>query len=76
MLNSQCLLLPSPESFFFQSSTENSVIKIYGTIILTVVVYGFETWSFKLKEDNGPRMFGNRVLRKIFRPKRNGVREE
>jgi len=51
------------------------MIKIYGTIILTVL-YGFETWSFKLKEDNRPRMFGIRVLRKIFRPKSDrGVKE-
>ena len=52
------------------------MIKIYGTIILNVVLYGFETWSFKLKEDNRPRMFSIRVLRKIFRPKRNEVTAE
>jgi len=43
---------------------------------LTVVLYGFETFSFKLKEEHRPRMFGNRVLRNIFRPKRNEVTEE
>jgi hypothetical protein len=52
------------------------MIKIYRIIILTVVLYGFETLSFPLKEEHRPRMFGSRVLRKIFRPKRNEVAEE
>jgi hypothetical protein len=38
-------------------------IKIYKTVILPVVLYGCETWSLILGEEN-------RVLRKIFGPKR------
>jgi hypothetical protein len=32
-------------------------------------VYGFETWSFILREERRPRVFKNRVLRRIFGPK-------
>jgi len=40
-------------------------IKIYRTIILTVV-YGCETWSLILKEECGLRVFENRVLRRYL----------
>jgi hypothetical protein len=43
-------------------------IKIYKTVILPVVLYGCESWSLTLRE--GLRVFENRVLRKIFGPKR------
>jgi hypothetical protein len=39
------------------------------TIILTVVLYGCETWSLTLKEENILGIFENRVLRRIFGPK-------
>jgi hypothetical protein len=35
-----------------------------------VVLYGCETWSLALREDHRLRVFENRVLRRIFRPKR------
>jgi hypothetical protein len=31
----------------------------------------FETWSLTLREEHRQREFGNRVLRRIFRPKRD-----
>jgi hypothetical protein len=43
--------------------------KIHGTIILLFVLYEFETWSLKLKEECRLRVFENRVLGRIFRPK-------
>jgi hypothetical protein len=46
-------------------------VKIYKTIILPVVLYGCETWSQTLKEEHRLRLFENRVLRKIFAPKRD-----
>jgi hypothetical protein len=49
---------------------ENLKIKIYKTVILPVVLYGCETWSFTLGEEHRLRVFENRVLRKIFGPKR------
>jgi len=48
---------------------KNIKIKIYGTIILPVVLYGFETWSLTLKEECWLRVFENRVLRRVFGPK-------
>jgi hypothetical protein len=38
-----------------------------------VVLYGCETWSLTLREENRLRLFENRVLRKIFGPKRDEV---
>jgi hypothetical protein len=52
------------------SHIKNIKIKIYGTVILPVVLYGCETWSFTLGEERRLRIFENRVLRKIFGPKR------
>jgi hypothetical protein len=51
-------------------------IKILRTIILPVVEYGCETWSITLKEERRLRVFGDRVLRRIFGPKREEVTEE
>jgi hypothetical protein len=51
-------------------------VKIYNTIILPVVLYGCETWSLTLREEHRLRMFENRVLRRIFGPKRNEVTGE
>jgi hypothetical protein len=45
-------------------------IKIYKTVILPVVLYGCETWSLTLGEEHRLRVFENRVLRRIFGPKR------
>jgi hypothetical protein len=47
--------------------------RIYGTTILPVVVYGCKTWSPTLREERGLRVFENRVLRRIFGPKREEV---
>jgi hypothetical protein len=54
----------------------NVKVKIYKTIILPVVLYGCETWSLTLREQHRLRVFENRVLRRIFGPKRNEVMEE
>ena len=48
-------------------------IKIYRTIILPIVLYGCETWSLTLCEERGQRVFENRVLRRVFGPKRDEV---
>jgi hypothetical protein len=50
--------------------------KIYKTIILQVVLYVCETWSLTLREDHRLRVFENRVLRRIFGPKRDEVTGE
>jgi hypothetical protein len=36
-------------------------------------MYGCETWSLSLREEHGLRVFENRVLRRIFAPKRDEV---
>jgi hypothetical protein len=51
-------------------------IRIYETIILPVVLYGCETWSLKLREEHRLRVFENRVLRRVFGPKRDEVTGE
>ena len=48
-------------------------IKIYRTIILPVVLYGCETWSLTLREERKLRVFENKVLRRIFGPRRDEV---
>jgi len=50
--------------------SKNIEIKIYRTIILPVVLYGYETWSLTFREEHTLKVFENRVLRKIFGPKR------
>ena len=49
--------------------------RIYRTIILPVVLYGCETWSMTLREERRLRVFENRVLRRVFGPKRDAVTE-
>jgi hypothetical protein len=39
----------------------------------SVVLYGYETWSVTLREEHRLRVFENRVLRRIFGPKREEV---
>jgi len=51
-------------------------IKIYRTIILPVVLYGCETWSLTLREELRLSVFENRVLRRVFGPKRDEVTGE
>jgi hypothetical protein len=41
-----------------------------------VVLYGCETWSLTLREEHRLREFENRVLRRIFGPKRDEVTGE
>jgi hypothetical protein len=56
--------------------SKNLKIKIYRTIILPVVLYGCETWSLTLREERRLRVFENKVLRRIFGPRRDEVTEE
>jgi hypothetical protein len=46
---------------------------IYKTTVLPVVLYGCETWSLRVREEHKLRVFENRVLRRIFGTKRDGV---
>jgi len=53
--------------------SKNIKIKIHKTIILPVVLYECETWSLTLKEEHRSRVSENRVLRRIFGPKRKEI---
>jgi hypothetical protein len=48
-------------------------LKIYKIIILPVILYGCETWFLILKEKQRLRGYENRVLRRVFRHKREEV---
>jgi hypothetical protein len=52
------------------------MIKIYRTINLPDVLNGRETWSLTLREEQKLRVFENRVLRRIFWPKRDEITGE
>jgi hypothetical protein len=42
-------------------------------IIIIIVLYGCETWSLTFTQEHRLRVFDNRVLRRIFGPKRDVV---
>jgi hypothetical protein len=56
--------------------SKNVKDKIYKTIILPVVLYGYETCSLTLRELHRLRVFENRVLRRTYGPKRDEVTEK
>jgi len=56
--------------------SKNIKIKIYRTVILPAVLYWCDTWLLTLREKHRLRVFENRVLRRIFRPKKNKVTGE
>jgi hypothetical protein len=53
--------------------SENVKIKIYITIILPLVLYGCETRSLTLMEEQRLKVFKNRVLSRIFGPRRDEI---
>ena len=55
-------------------NSKNIKIEIYRTIIFHVFLYGYETWLLTWREDCRLREFENRVLRRIFGPKRDEVK--
>jgi hypothetical protein len=76
-LNSSNACYHSVQNLLFSRLLSKNVkIRIYMTIILLVVLYGCETLSLILSEKHRLRMFENRVLRRIFGPKRHKVTGE
>jgi hypothetical protein len=49
---------------------ETLITRIWKAKILSVLPYGCETWSLILREEHRLRIFENRVLRRMFEPKR------
>jgi len=67
------LLSFGAESFVFQFDIQrlkDSYIQNYN---FADFLYGCETWSLTLREERRLRVFENRVLRRIFGPKRDEV---
>ncbi|KAJ4428690.1 hypothetical protein ANN_25683 [Periplaneta americana] len=56
--------------------SKNLKVRIYKTVILPVVLYGCETWTLTLREEQILRVFENKILRKIFGAKRDEVTGE
>jgi hypothetical protein len=54
---------------------ESLTTEIYKTIILPFVLYGCETWPLTMREECKVWLFENRILRRIFRPKRDDNQE-
>jgi hypothetical protein len=67
----ECLLSFGAESFIFQGAIQNTKITVYSTVILPVVLYGRESWSLTLRDKQRLSVFENRVLRRMFGPKRD-----
>jgi len=51
-------------------------LKIYRTVIMPVILYGCESRSFTLADGHKLRVFVNKVLRKIYGPKREEMTGE
>jgi hypothetical protein len=48
-------------------------MSLYKSIILPVILYGYETWSLTLREEHRLRVFEKKVLKRIFGPMRDEV---
>jgi hypothetical protein len=53
--------------------SKNVKLRTHETIILPVVLCGCETWSLTLREEQRLRVLENRVLRRIYKPKRGEI---
>jgi hypothetical protein len=77
-VNAACCWLSERLVFFFflfrdshfPISSLRTKIKIYKTVILSLLLYGCEPLFLKLKEGHKLRVTENRVLRRIFGSKR------
>ena len=72
----ECLLSLSTKFLSSSLLSKNVKIKTYRTKILLVVLYGCESWSLTLREKCGLTVCENKVLRRIFAPKRDEVTGE
>jgi hypothetical protein len=68
------LLLPFGSSILSSRLLSRNVkVKIYKTIIIPIVLYGCENWYLTLREEHRLRVCEKRILRRLFRPKRDEV---
>jgi hypothetical protein len=64
--------LSSTLSLLLSLSLSSSLFAVHLTT-LPSVLYGYKPWSLTLRDKHRLGVFGNRVLRGIFRPKRDEV---
>jgi hypothetical protein len=55
---------------------KNLKVKVYRKTVLTVVLYGCESWSLTLREECRLKVFENRVSRRLLWPKKDEVTSE
>jgi hypothetical protein len=67
----RCFLSFGAEYFVFQVAIQTTKINGIQKYNFTCCLYGCETWSLTLREEQTLRVFENRVLRRIFGPKRD-----
>jgi hypothetical protein len=68
--------LVGAESSVFQLVVQGFKDQYKQNYNLPLVLYGCETWSLTLREERRLRVFENRVLRIVFRSKRDEVAGE
>jgi hypothetical protein len=67
-------MLPiGPEPSVFSSAAKKCKVRIYNTMILPMVLCWCESRSLTLKKQHRLRVFQERLLRRIFGPKRDQV---
>jgi hypothetical protein len=71
--NSDNVCYHSVQNLLSTRPSKSVNIKIYKTTILPVVLYGCDTWALTLREEHRLKVFENRVLRRIFGPKRDEI---
>jgi hypothetical protein len=59
--NSECYT-PSSETLYYQ------------LVVFLVILYGYESWTFAVREEHRPRVFEGRLLRGIFGPMRKEMK--
>jgi hypothetical protein len=69
----ECLLSSGAESFVFQFAIQKFKDEDIQNYYVACVLYGCENWSLTLREERRLRVFGSRVLRRIFGPKMDEV---
>jgi hypothetical protein len=62
-----------PRTFCPLAFCKNVKVRLLKTTILSVVPYGCEKWSLIVRKEHKLRVFENRVLRRTYGPKRDGV---
>jgi hypothetical protein len=69
---------PTTQETHLGSSTKANLLILFRKIIVAIIIlpvflHGCEMWSLILREEHRMRMFEDRMLRRIFKPKRDEV---